>query len=395
MNGTANHNDIARIAAQRYDKALRGGHRNRLLSGTVEPQSTAVWLEENVALLGRYWIWLEEENSTPNCIEQIYLPMAGHVLGLNLKPHSQLDLDTDLEQAMDYVKAKQLSDSWTDICLRALHRFRRFLRYERGVLEVAFDDVPASLDRYHEGLPDWLIEQLTQYQRIRQVNWRPSRLQDATVRFWSGHSRLWRWLFAQEDENIVAVTDVKHKHLHAYIDERLAAGYAAKSVNQDLRAFQATLRFLQERGFQVPLALLRPPLLKEPDALPRFLADEEVGRLQANLEGRVAGAQKPAQLRDALLNRAAFYLLWHGGLRLGEVEDLCLSDLNLSRKQLVVRQGKGMKDRTVYLTEVATNALVAYLDVRGQGHSDHLFLYRHRRLCRGLVHNRIKAAGKR
>jgi integrase len=117
--------------------------------------------------------------------------------------------------------------------------------------------------------------------------------------------------------------------------------------------------------------------------------------LTADLEERVMGAQKPAQLRDALLDRAAFYLLWHGGLRLGEVEDLRLSDLNLSRQQLVVRQGKGMKDRTVYLTEVATNALVAYLDVRGQGHSDHLFLYRHRRLCRGLVHNRIKAAGKR
>lgn len=94
--------------------------------------------------------------------------MAGHVMGLNLKPHAHLDISTkpvlslskgstqalgaDLERAMDYVKAKQLSDSWTDICLRALHRFRRFLRYERGVLEVAFDDVPASLERYHEGL---------------------------------------------------------------------------------------------------------------------------------------------------------------------------------------------------------------------------------------------------
>lgn len=408
---TKNHSDISRIAAQRYDKALRGAHRNRLLPGTPEPQPTAVWPKENVLLLGRYWVWLEEENSTPECIENIYLPMAGHVLGLNLKPHSQLDispktvlslskgstqaLDADLERAMDYIKAKQLSAAWTDICLRALHRFRRFLRYERGVLEVAFDDVPASLERYHEGLPDWLVEQLTQYQRIRQVNWRPSRLQDAAVRFWSGHSRLWQWLFAQEDENIVAVTDVKRKHLHAYIDERLAAGYAAVSVNQDLRAFVATLRFLQEREFPVPLTLLRPPLLKEPDALPRFLTDEEVGRLQTDLEGRVTGAQKPAQLRDAMLDRAAFYLLWHGGLRLGEVEDLCLSDLNLSRRQLVVRQGKGMKDRTVYLTEIAVKALVAYLDVRGQGHTDHLFLYRHRRLCRGLVHNRIKAAGKR
>jgi hypothetical protein len=98
------------------------------------------------------------------------------------------------------------------------------------------------LERYQEGLPAWLIEQLTHYQHIRQLNWRPARLPDAIRRFWGGHSRLWQWLFAHE--NIVELTDIKRRHLYAYIDERLAAGYTAKSVNQDLRAFQATLRFL-------------------------------------------------------------------------------------------------------------------------------------------------------
>ncbi len=61
--------------------------------------------------------------------------------------------------------------------------------------------------------------------------------------------------------------------------------------------------------------------------------------------------------RIALLDRAAFYLLWQGGLRLAEVEELRLEDLNLGQKQLTVRNGKGRKDRTVYLTEAVILAL--------------------------------------
>ena len=389
-----NINSVKTIAAQRYDQALLGSQKKRSLPADVpEPQPSAAWSEENITLLARYWVWLEEENSTQNCIEQIYIPMAGHVLGLNLKPHPQLDLDKDLERTLDYIKAKQLSHSWVDTCRRALNRFRRFLRYERGLLVVSFVDEDVCVARYHEGLPGWFIEHITHMQHLRQVNWRPSRLPDAIRRFWGGHTRLWRWLFAQGE--ITEPKDIKRRHIFAYIDERLAAGSSSKTINQDLRAFQATLRFLQERDFHIPLSLLRLPMLKEPDALPRFLTDEEVCRLQSDFEQRLARAGKPAERRDALLDRAVFYLLWHGGMRLGEVEELCLADLNLGQRQLVVRQGKGMKDRTVYLSDVAVAALADYLTVRGQGQTDHVFLFRHRPLCKGFIHLRIKLAGKR
>ena len=36
--------------------------------------------------------------------------------------------------------------------------------------------------------------------------------------------------------------------------------------------------------------------------------------------------------------------------RIGEVEEVLLEDLDLPGKMLVVRQGKGQKDRVVYLT---------------------------------------------
>jgi hypothetical protein len=60
-------------------------------------------------LLERYRDWLVSGGTSPFVVNQLYIPMAGHVLGLNLKPHSQIDLEADLARAMEYVQAKQLS----------------------------------------------------------------------------------------------------------------------------------------------------------------------------------------------------------------------------------------------------------------------------------------------
>lgn len=309
-------------------------------------------------------------------------------------------LTGDFQQAMAYVEARGRSKSWTRNCRHSLAWFRRFLRLERGlpVEKQVMDsyDCPA---RYSTGLPDWLLEQMEQYLHIRQANWRPSRLNVATNHFWANYTRLWRWLFARQ--TIRELTDIKRQDLFDYMDEQLTEGYNPRSVNQHLYAFQAMLRFLQGRGWSVPLALLSVSGLKEPDSLPRFLTDEQVGLVRADLEGRVETARTQAQQRDALLDRAAFYLLWQAGLRVGELEELRLDDLNTSassaqahaHRQLIVRRGKGMKDRTVYLTETAVAALEDYLAVRGPGSSNHVFLYRTRPLCKDLVRDRLNTAG--
>jgi integrase len=96
-----------------------------------------------------------------------------------------------------------------------------------------------------------------------------------------------------------------------------------------------------------------------------------------------------------LLVRAAFYLLWQGGLRLGEVEELRLEDLDFPQKRLSVRDGKGKKDRTVYLTETNIHALREYLAVRGEGSGDHVFLYRNAPLKKDLIRAQLKVAGER
>ena len=188
---------------------------------------------------------------------------------------------------------------------------------------------------------------------------------------------------------------MRRKHLYDYAEQRLSLGKSVSTINADLRNFHSFMRFLQEEDYLVSQALLRLHGLKQPERLPKYLTDEQVRALRDDFEGRVVHAKGPHRLRDALLDRAIFYLFWQSGLRLGEVEELRLEDLDLATRKLTVRNGKGMKDRIVYLTDTTVHALQAYLAVRGPGASDHVFLYRHHALCKDLVHARIRDAGKR
>ena len=379
-------------AADRYDVACRRARDGRLPPGYPLPQPTADWPSENVALLEHYREWLLSGGASPKEVYFLYIPMAGHALGLNLKPHPTLDLDSDLLRALDYIKAKGSSAEWTDMCRVALDKFRRFLRVQRGEPEPEL-----TVDRlayYQAGLPDWLVEQLTRYQHVCQRNWRPARLDQLTRRFWSGHTRLWRWL--GERYPIETLADVKRQHILDFVDHRLSTGYAASGITADLRHLYGFLLFLQAQDIPVPRSLLRVPRLKQPDPLPRFLTDEQVRAVRDDLEARVtAHAGDPVRARDALLDRAAFYLLWQGGLRLGELEELRLDDLDLPARKLIVRRGKGLSDRAVYLTGTTSQALRAYLTVRGLGTTDHLFLYRNLPLGKDLVRGRLQASGER
>jgi integrase len=110
------------------------------------------------------------------------------------------------------------------------------------------------------------------------------------------------------------VADIKRQYLLDYFDDCLARKYAVSTINSRLHDFQSVLRYLQEQEeVLVPQVLLRLPGLKLPDRLPRFLTDEQVRQVRDDLEARVAQVRFPSQQRDALLDRAVFYLLWQGG----------------------------------------------------------------------------------
>lgn len=349
--------------AGRYDQALHYARDRHLSPGASRPLPTCCWPKENVELLERFHDWLLGGGACEYSTNIIYLPIAGHVLGLNLKPHDQINLEGDLELALEYIRAKGVGEDWLQACRHGLEKFRRFLRLERGLGEVQ-KCIPFDVVHHTDSLPTWLVSELERFQHIQQRNWRAARVEDNVRSFWGTHLKTWRFLCEEHQVNELA--DLKRQHILDYVDQRLKTGHTISGVNTELRTLHSFLAFLQDEGYAVPQSLQRIPGLKPPDSLPKYLTDEQVRLLRDDFEGRVAQARLVNHRRDALLDRAIFYLLWQCGLRSGEVEELRLEDLDLGGRKINIRDSKGRKDRTVYATDNTIHALQEYLAVRGQ-----------------------------
>ncbi len=133
------------------------------------------------------------------------------------------------------------------------------------------------------------------------------------------------------------------------------------------------------------------PYPHPPRYLPRSLKVAEIARLIRSLPKDTLG------LRD----RAMVELLYGTGMRRGELSTLDLSDLDFEGRQVLVRQGKGRKDRVVPLGRKAKQALLDYLEgargklVRGDDPGA-VFLGRDgRRLGMGGVTGRLHELGRR
>ena len=381
-------------AAERFDRSLRRSLAlNPLPKGITAPKLSCEWPAENVSLLEKYRDWLVAGGTSDSVINHHRIPVAGTMLGLALKPLAQLCLDTDKDKTLAYIKAKKKGAMWERNCTHSLRWFCTFLEQEMGLPHWNKPKTYGDEERFKAGLPDWLLTMLTKQLRLLQGNWRKSRQAEMTYQFWYKYAHTWRWLFEQGD--IEKASEIKRSHIYDYIDAMLLAGYAPKTVNIYLHSFQATLRYMDEVGVEINRRLLMIQGLKVDDPLPRFLNDEQVAKVREGLDERVAQAQTHVQKRDCQLNRAMFTLLWQTGMRVSELEDLLLDDLDLNERKVTIRQAKWLKDRVVYLTDTVVKVLTAYLEVRGPALSDHVFIYRHKMVSKDLVRLRVKAAGKR
>ena len=377
--------------AERYDLSLRYAHGNHLPPEALRPLPTRFWPRENIELLERYQAWLLEGGTSEHCTRFLYLPFAGHVLGLNCKPHPGIDLENDLERVYEYISPKAPARTGSRPAATAWRSSAASCAGNAAWGMSARSD-PSRSPVMSQGLPAWLVSELERYQRLQQSNWRSTRLEENIQRFWCTHLQMWRFLCMEK--NVQQLADLKRQHILDYLDWRLDAGYSVATVNTELLTLRSFLVFLQDEGYPVPHSLLHLPVLKPPDPLPRYLTDEQVRLLRDHFEGCVAEAGSLHCRRDAILDRAIFYLLWQCGLRTCEVEDLRLEDLDLPGSRVTVRDGKGRKDRTVYLTETTSRALQEYLLMRGDGFSDQVLLFRNAPLQGGLVHRRIRVAGE-
>ena len=120
-----------------------------------------------------------------------------------------------------------------------------------------------------------------------------------------------------------------------------------------LIALRGFLKYLAKRGIKsLDPVLVELPKTHRPQVT--FLHVDEIDRILAEI---------PLDTEDGLRDRAIFELLFSTGLRISELTNLNRDSVNLQRKEFVVR-GKGQKDRPVFISQSAADAVQDYLDER-------------------------------
>jgi integrase/recombinase XerC len=173
------------------------------------------------------------------------------------------------------------------------------------------------------------------------------------------------------------------------------------------------VEFINHLGTKKASAVTRKRKLAAIRGFLKFLKENEIiyGNPADTIEGPIREERDPAILLKteykALLQVAGdnsrdfaiVMLFLQSGLRVSELVNLKIQDVDFTSREITVRQGKGRKDRVVPLVKQAEQALKAYLKVRDAlPEYDEVFIARNgtsmdQRTVRYRIHKYYKEAG--
>jgi integrase/recombinase XerD len=146
-----------------------------------------------------------------------------------------------------------------------------------------------------------------------------------------------------EAQGITRPEEVTPRYVRQYIAELVSRGKADSTVWDHARAVKTMLRFWHNEGYiSQPVKFALPKIAKK--RLPVLSVDE----LQQIL--------KVCNVRD----KAVVLLMADSGLRRAEVCALNWEDVDMTSGLILVRQGKGRKDRSAVIGAKTRRALLAY-----------------------------------
>jgi integrase/recombinase XerC len=150
----------------------------------------------------------------------------------------------------------------------------------------------------------------------------------------------------QIDEINVEAIDADQ--IRSYLAEMMKRGAKRATIQRRLSAIKAFFRYRETTlGIASPARSIRSP--RNQRSLPSILQQDEIKRLiEVNPEDTSVAA-----IRD----RAIFETLYSSGLRVSELVNLNWRDIDEELGMVMVRSGKGNKDRLVPLGEPAIDAL--------------------------------------
>jgi site-specific recombinase XerD len=140
----------------------------------------------------------------------------------------------------------------------------------------------------------------------------------------------------------------------------------AKTINAKLSAIMSFNEYLIDKGIQTDIVLTKKDYIKIQNeyASPSIISKQEVEKFRQTI-------LKKQGKRDY----AIVTIMAYAGLRISEALNIKMSDYNIYSEELTVKDGKGKKQRIVYLNDKIINSIKEYLKERNSK-SDYLFISR-------------------
>jgi len=172
------------------------------------------------------------------------------------------------------------------------------------------------------------------------------------------------------------IGQVDRSDLEAFIEHEQSRGMYVTTIKTRIASIIAFLHFLMEKDVLSPSILKKTIRLKLPDKLPRAMNPKDVKRL--------------IEVIDDAQDRALILLLLRTGMRIGEVLNLTMNDVDLKEKKVHLMEGeKNNMGRVVYLSHDALFALKRWLAIR-EGEERYLFCgHRHVPICYSTARSRF------
>lgn len=139
--------------------------------------------------------------------------------------------------------------------------------------------------------------------------------------------------------------DITEAQIRAYLMFKISQKVSESLQNQIINA----IKFYYEKVLGQERKTYYLPRPKMPEKLPNVLTVDEVIRF--------------LKVIDNLKHRCMMMLIYSGGLRLSEVVNMRLADVNVAQMRLFVKGGKGKKDRHTILSAKALEILKQYLEI--------------------------------
>jgi len=167
-------------------------------------------------------------------------------------------------------------------------------------------------------------------------------------------------LFVKKDLDKVTYEDVRD-----YLEYLNLQKEKPSSVKRKISTLKAFYKYLYINGYidkkDYPMNKISSPKLDK--RLPKFIYYNDLLEM----------IRESSNDKDGIRDRLIIEMLYATGVRVSELVNIKISDIDFDNKRIVV-MGKGAKERIVYYGEYAEEVLRKYIDTHNVHNNDYLFL---------------------